>query len=787
MYCHCQTGNHEWPTKSSASILSVMIQRILLHSVSLSLLVAGISAADLSPTFPGKEWSRRSPAEAGLREADLKALADYAGGSGCVVRSGHLVFEWGNASRRRDVASAAKPLYTHFLLKAVADGRVAGFDEPVIRWEPRLEPLNADLGFKDRAITWRHLSNQISCYGSVEPPGAAFDYNDHNMALFFDTLMLKVYGATWENVDEHVLRPLLTDLLQCQDNPTFMAFGTGNRPGRLAISPRDFARFGLLYLREGLWGEQQLLPPDLARMAVSTPLPLSIPRTSGKEAAMIPGQRSIGGGGNQCDHEGSYSFAWWINGIRRDGTRNWPDVPADAFGCFGHGDIRAVVVLPSLDLVVSWNDTKIEGHEKVNHALKLLLPGPTAYHVDPASGSMANPGTQDLPWSTLEAVMAARKRFEAGDELVLHEGHHGDPVIRGRNTGEVKIRVAEGARATVQRLSFRAARHWRVQGLEISPQTAPAFKRATMVSVAADSSEITIGRCRLYTVRDAGGWSADDWDHKACNGIDVAGPDNVVRDNRLRNVNFGISITGARCRVERNIVENFSGDGLRGLGDYGVFDGNLVMNCYDVNGNHDDGFQSWSTGPGGVGTGVVRGVVLRGNRIVNYEDPAQPHRGTLQGIGCFDGFFEDWLIENNEILTDHWHGITLGGARNCRIVNNMVVDLNDERPGPPWIRIGRHKNGMPSSGNLIRNNLAPSIHADEGTAAVDHNLVLREPGGFFRDFARGDLRLREDSPAIDAGSPEKAPATDAGGQPRPVDGNGDGRARWDIGAREFVP
>ena len=147
-------------------------------------------------------------------------------------------------------------------------------------------------------------------------------------------------------------------------------------------------------------------------------------------------------------------------------------------------------------------------------------------------------------------------------------------------------------------------------------------------------------------------------------------------------MNFGISVTGASNVVERNVIENFSGDGLRGLGDYGVFEFNTVKNCYDVNANHDDGFQSWSVGPGGVGTGVVRGIVLRGNRILNYEDPNQPHRGTLQGIGCFDGFFEDWIIENNEILTDHWHGITLSGARNCRIVNNTVVDLNTTSPGP---------------------------------------------------------------------------------------------------------
>ena len=60
--------------------------------------------------------------------------------------------------------------------------------------------------------------------------------------------------------------------------------------------------------------------------------------------------------------------------------------------------------------------------------------------------------------------------------------------------------------------------------------------------------------------------------------------------------------------------------------------------------------------------GEVVGLVLRGNTIINYEDPDQPHRGTLQGIGCFDGMFVDWIIENNVIIVDHYHGITLSGA-----------------------------------------------------------------------------------------------------------------------------
>jgi len=407
------------------------------------------------------------------------------------------------------------------------------------------------------------------------------------------------------------------------------------------------------------------------------------------------------------------------------------------------------------------------------------------YTLDPTNGSMSNPGTGEAPWSTLEAVAASGRSFEPGDVLLLQSGHHGSPSIRGNHSGEVTVRPAPGAKPTLKNLVIRAAQGWRIQGLEISPSTAPAFERVNLVSIAADATSIVLEDCRLFTVEETTTWSVEDWDTRACSAIDVRGARNVIRGNHLLNVNFGISVTGVSNRVEHNVVENFSGDGLRGLGDYGIFESNQVKNCYDVNGNHDDGFQSWSVGPSGVGSGVVRGIVLRGNRILNYSDPNQPHRGTLQGVGCFDGFFEDWIIENNEILTDHWHGITLAGARNCRIVNNTVVDLNTSSPGPPWIRIGPHKNGAPSAGNTVRNNLTTSLQVAADTATLDHNLVIDDAALFFRDYSRHDLRLREGCPAVDSGSGEDAPDVDIGDVVRPLDGDHDGKARWDVGAREF--
>jgi len=326
--------------------------------------------------YPGAQWGRKTPAEAGMDEAGLKAFSQFTRGRGCVVRRGHMVYTWGDHKRRGDVASACKPWFSHFLFKAVEDARIKSVDEKAIKWDPRLKDINAKLGHKDRDITWRHFANQTSCYQLVEKPGTAYAYNDWQMALFWDTLFLKVYGVTYGTVDAKVLRPMLTGPMQCEDKPTMMAFGTRDRPGRVAVSPRDFCRFGLLYLRGGRWKGKQLISARHAKIAVTSPLPNTIPRAGRKSADMIPGQRTLGSGSrpdNQTDHMGSYSWLWWTNGVDRVGKRHWPDAPLDTYGAFGHGGIRAMVVIPSLDLIVSWNASQTRGREKENRALKLLV------------------------------------------------------------------------------------------------------------------------------------------------------------------------------------------------------------------------------------------------------------------------------------------------------------------------------------------------------------------------------------------------------------------------------
>jgi hypothetical protein len=80
---------------------------------------------------------------------------------------------------------------------------------------------------------------------------------------------------------------------------------------------RDWARFGLLYLHDGIWNGQRILPEGWVKWT-----------TTGT----------------------SYGALWWLN--RDDGgVRRYPHIPADCYACEGY-EGQYVWVIPGSDLVV---------------------------------------------------------------------------------------------------------------------------------------------------------------------------------------------------------------------------------------------------------------------------------------------------------------------------------------------------------------------------------------------------------------------------------------------------
>lgn len=436
-----------------------------------------------------------------------------------------------------------------------------------------------------------------------------------------------------------------------------------------------------------------------------------------------------------------------------------------------------------------------------------------SYYIDPVNGSNGGDGSAANPWKSLQAVFDAGlietrdwpsypyvpgmqlepinvgAPVKAGDTLWLRSGYHGDLVVASAyNSAPITIAAQPGQAPRIRSVLVRSAQNWILRNLTVSASFAPVNESVTLLSIenhnwTGPAWDVEIAGCRLSSVEDASSWGVSQWLDLASDGMYVGGDRVNVHDCSVRNVRFGIAVDGADAVIRRNVVDGFSADGLRGLGDRGLFEYNTVRNDYlddDVDPNHDDGFQSWSVGTNGqVGTGAVDGVILRGNLFVNADDPSNPLRGTMQGIGCFDGLFTNWIVENNVVITDHWHGISFYGMRDSRIVNNTVIDLAAGTPGPPWIGVFAHKDGRPSQRIIVRNNLATDYSLTGEVITDDHNLTISDAASLFV-APPFDLHLRAGAAAIDAGSSVLAPTLDIEGRARPQG------AGFDLGAYEWA-
>jgi hypothetical protein len=177
-------------------------------------------------------------------------------------------------------------------------------------------------------------------------------------------------------------------------------------------------------------------------------------------------------------------------------------------------------------------------------------------------------------------------------------------------------------------------------------------------------------------------------------------------------------------------------------------------------------------GAHGAYRGTLNNCVLTGNRAGagGGADAATLNNCTLTGNSANGGGGALLCRLNNCTLTGNSaeQGGGVGGAWDLpSTLNNCIVYFNDALEGANY-ELGIRLNyccttPMPSEG--VGN-------------------ITNEPA--FVDAAAGNYRLRPDSPCIDAGTNLSAiVSNDLDGRPRPVDGNGDGLAAFDIGAFEY--
>ena len=112
--------------------------------------------------------------------------------------------------------------------------------------------------------------DDVAAYASTLPkvaePEARWNYNSGASNLLA-RLVAETVGGGQEGMRDFMTRELFGPLGMKTADPVFDAAGNFVGSAYCPCSPRDFARFGLLFLRDGRWEERRLLPEGWADYA----------------------------------------------------------------------------------------------------------------------------------------------------------------------------------------------------------------------------------------------------------------------------------------------------------------------------------------------------------------------------------------------------------------------------------------------------------------------------------------------------------------------------------------
>ena len=280
--------------------------------------------------------------------------------NGLIIKNGYIIGKWGD-TKRVDMTFSVTKSY----LSTIAG---VAFDKKLIDIENYLKNYVWDGKFDDphnSKIKWHHLLNQSSewsgsLFGTYDwadrppnnlnleeikkqilfEPGKNYKYNDVRVNLLSYSLlnvfrkplpmilkneiMDKINASStwrWYGYDESMV---IIDGLNIQS-----VSGGGHFGGGLFINSEDHARFGLLFLRDGMWKGNRIISSEWIKIATKP-----------------------------SENNPSYGYMWWLNKDKR----KWQGLSENIYYGSGFGG-NYIIIIPDNNMVIvaRWiNSSKIE-------------------------------------------------------------------------------------------------------------------------------------------------------------------------------------------------------------------------------------------------------------------------------------------------------------------------------------------------------------------------------------------------------------------------------------------
>ena len=257
--------------------------------------------------------------------------------AGVILKDGYIIAQWGDTERVDMTFSVTKSYLSTMAGLAVDAKLISSVDDftHTYLWDQTFD------GAHNKTITWRHLLTQSSDWSGqlwggydwadrppreggiddwksrkLNTPGTVFEYNDVRVNVLAYSLL-----NVWRKPLPQVLKEKIMDPIGASTTWRWFGYdnswvtidglkmqsvsGGGHSGGGLFINTLDHARFGLLFLNNGKWKNQQLLSPSWIKEAIQ------------------PSQANS-----------NYGFMWWLN---QKGARHWEGLPEHLYYAAGFG------------------------------------------------------------------------------------------------------------------------------------------------------------------------------------------------------------------------------------------------------------------------------------------------------------------------------------------------------------------------------------------------------------------------------------------------------------------
>lgn len=247
----------------------------------LSMLCAVLAGVARAADIPGEAWKIASPAEDfGWSTEKLEAAKQFAEQIGSdavmVVDDGVAVAQWGDTAKRLSVYSMRKSLLSALIGRAVdkhaidLDARLGdlGIDDN----EPGLTQAERQARVRDlltsRSGVYHAAAYEVFSNALARPkrgshaPGEFFYYNNWDFNALGTIYEQQTKEDIYTAFQNQIATPLGMQDFRKEDGRYHRQSGSRHAAYLFDMSARDLARFGLLYLREGKWNGNQVVPRE---------------------------------------------------------------------------------------------------------------------------------------------------------------------------------------------------------------------------------------------------------------------------------------------------------------------------------------------------------------------------------------------------------------------------------------------------------------------------------------------------------------------------------------------